>query len=237
MNDSELAVKLFQELINQNEDLIAYQAAFDLVNAASQRLLDLVMEKLSNAKESENGTLKKILNILSGVPTCDLDNTFLFKNNNADITILNKTKNLLDGRSSIFHSAVTFANAFMHAGTDDSFFRKNLEWLGRATNWSKFSATAALGVIHKGNLSQGRTILKPYLPGSSGSANNKGGSLFALGLIFAGHGREVIGTLKSFIDDNGNAAGSNDIDIQLHGAALVQVLRVWAQKVKVFTNP
>ena len=44
LNDSELAVKLFQELINQNEDLIAYQAAFDLVNAASQELLDLVME-------------------------------------------------------------------------------------------------------------------------------------------------------------------------------------------------
>ena len=79
LNDSELAVKLFQELINQNEDLIAYQAAFDLVNAASQELLDLVMEKLSNAKESENGTLKKILNILSGVPTCDLDNTFYLK--------------------------------------------------------------------------------------------------------------------------------------------------------------
>lgn len=97
---------------------------------------------------------------------------------------MNKTKNTLDGRSSIFHSAVTFANAFMHAGTtDDSFIRDNLEWLGRATNWSKFSATAALGVIHKGNLSQGRTILKPYLPGSSGSANSKGGSLFALGLI------------------------------------------------------
>lgn len=225
LNDFELAVKLFQELINQKEDLIAYQAAFDLVNAASQELLDLVIKKLSSAEvdvdEYKQATIKKILNILSGVPTCDLDNTFLFKNNNADVTILNKTKNTLDGRSSIFHSAVTFANAFMHAGTtDDSFIRDNLEWLGRATNWSKFSATAALGVIHKGNLSQGRTILKPYLPGSSGSANSKGGSLFALGLIFAGHGREVIGTLKSFIDENGNAAGSNDIDIQLHGAAL-----------------
>ncbi|KAL6451058.1 RPN2 26S proteasome regulatory subunit RPN2 [Candida maltosa Xu316] len=218
LNDHELATKLFQELVNQKEDLIAYQAAFDLVNAANQELLDLVIKKLS---ETEGPVITKILNILSGVPTCDLDNTFLFKNNNADVTILNKTKNLLDGRSSIFHSAVTFANAFMHAGTtDDSFFRKNLEWLGRATNWSKFSATAALGVIHKGNLSQGRTILKPYLPGTSGSANSKGGSLFALGLIFAGHGREVIGTLKSFIDENGNAAGSNDIDIQLHGAAL-----------------
>ena len=50
----------------------------------------------------------------------------------------------------MYHSAVTFANAFMHAGTtSDEFLRQNLEWLSRATNWSKFSATAALGVIHK----------------------------------------------------------------------------------------
>ncbi|RLV93380.1 26S proteasome regulatory subunit RPN2 [Spathaspora sp. JA1] len=222
LNDSGIAIKLFQELVNKNEDLIAYQAAFDLVNAASQELLDKVINQLSQDFDPiTNVIAKKLLNILSGVPTCDLDNTFLFKNNNTDISILNKTKNLLEGRSSIFHSAVTFANAFMHAGTtDDSFFRKNLEWLGRATNWSKFSATAALGVIHKGNLSQGRNILKPYLPGSSGGAHTKGGSLFALGLIFAGHGREVIGSLKSFIDEHGNAAGSNDNDVMLHGAAL-----------------
>ncbi|KAI5951222.1 RPN2 [Candida jiufengensis] len=219
LSDSTLATKIFQELINQEEQLIAYQAAFDLVNTASQDLLDNVITSLSD--DSENLITKKVLNILSGVPTCDFDNTFLYKNNNTDITILNKTKNLLDGRSSVFHSAVTFANAYMHAGTtDDSFFRKNLEWLGKATNWSKFSATAALGVIHKGNLSQGRTILKPYLPGSTSAAHTKGGSLFALGLIFAGHGREVIGYLKNFIDENGNAAGSNEIDVQLHGASL-----------------
>lgn len=59
-------------------------------------------------------------------------------------------KNALESRNSIYHSAVTFANAFMHAGTtSDEFLRQNLEWLSRATNWSKFSATAALGVIHK----------------------------------------------------------------------------------------
>jgi len=27
--------------------------------------------------------------------------------------------------------------------------RDNLEWLARATNWAKFTATASLGVIHK----------------------------------------------------------------------------------------
>ncbi|KAG5421301.1 RPN2 [Candida metapsilosis] len=219
LNDSQLAINLFQELVKQGEEFIAFQAAFDLVNTASQELLDKVTESFAN--QTENEIVKKTLNILSGVPTSDFDNTFLYKNNDTDITILNKTKNLLDGRSSVFHSAVTFANAYMHAGTtDDSFFRKNLEWLGRATNWSKFSATAALGVIHKGNLSQGRTILKPYLPGSSSAAHTKGGSLLALGFIYAGHGREVVGYLKKFLDDNGSSSGANDIEVQLHGASL-----------------
>ena len=31
------------------------------------------------------------------------------------------------------------------------FFRDNLDWLARATNWAKFTATATLGVIHKGH--------------------------------------------------------------------------------------
>ncbi len=29
------------------------------------------------------------------------------------------------------------------------FYRENLEWLARATNWAKFTATASLGVIHR----------------------------------------------------------------------------------------
>lgn len=222
LNESELAGKIFKELI-KSEPLIAFQGAFDLVNSGSQELLENIIKYLKEDKDfdDEASEESKLINILTGVPTCDLNITFLYKNNHTDITILNKTKNLLEGRSSIFHSAVTFANAFIHAGTtDDSFFRKNLEWLGKATNWSKFSATAALGVIHKGNLSQGRNILKPYLPGSSGSAHTKGGSLFALGLIFAGHGRETIDYLKKFLDDNGSSAGSNDTDVMLHGACL-----------------
>lgn len=223
LNDSAAAANLFKDLIDHGKYLIAYQSAFDVVNSGSQELLDLVVDilKKDEAFKSDEPVQTKLLYILSGVPTCDLDITFLYKNNNTDISILNKTKNLLEGRSSIFHSAVTFANAFIHAGTtDDSFFRKNLEWLGKATNWSKFSATAALGVIHKGNLSQGRNILKPYLPGSSGAAHTKGGSLFALGLIFAGHGRETIDYLKQFLDEYGNAAGSSDTDVMLHGACL-----------------
>lgn len=223
LNDSKLAIQLFKELINKGEKLIAHQGAFDLINSASQELCDKTVKDLKNDPEfkADEPVQARLLHILSGVPTCDLDITFLYKNNNTDISILNKTKNLLEGRSSIFHSAVTFANAFIHAGTtDDSFFRKNLEWLGKASNWSKFSATAALGVIHKGNLSQGKNILKPYLPGSSGAPHTKGGSLFALGLIFSGHGRETIDYLKQFLDEHGNSAGNNETDVMLHGACL-----------------
>lgn len=223
LNEPLLAVQVFKQLINEKKHLIAYQGAFDLVSSASQELIGRVSATLA-ADESfgaEEPIQARLLHILTGIPTCDLDITFLYKNKNIDISILNKTKNLLEGRNSIFHSAVTFANAFMHMGTtDDSFFRKNLEWLGKASNWSKFSATAALGVIHKGNLSQGRNILKPYLPSANGSAYTKGGSLFALGLIFAGHGRETIDYLKLFIDEHGNAAGGADTDVMLHGACL-----------------
>lgn len=143
---------------------------------------------------------------------------FLFRSNKTDIAILNKIRDSLEARNSIFHSAVTFANAFMHAGTTvDSFIRDNLPWLARATNWSKFSATAALGVIHRGHLSQGMKLLQPYLPGAAasaaGSVYTEGGSLFGLGLIFANHGRTVSPYLLQQLQD------ANDEVVQ-HGAAL-----------------
>lgn len=69
--------------------------------------------------------------------------------------ILKNVKTASEVRNSVCHSAVIFANAIMHSGTTvDSFLRENLDWLSRATNWAKFSATAGLGVIHRGHLSQ-----------------------------------------------------------------------------------
>ena len=65
----------------------------------------------------------------------------------------------LQNRNSVCHSAIIFANALMHKGTTvDAFLRQNLEWLSRATNWAKFSATAGLGVIHSGHLAQVRSL-------------------------------------------------------------------------------
>lgn len=92
----------------------------------------------------------------------------------------------------------------MYSGTtSDEFLRQNLEWLSRANNWTKFSATAALGVIHKGQIEQGKQLLNPYLPkeGVEGSPYSEGGSLFALGLVNANHGSGVLPFLSKSLKD------------------------------------
>ncbi|EIT75351.1 26S proteasome regulatory complex [Aspergillus oryzae 100-8] len=157
--------------------------------------------KLSSESQS---AFKNILDILDGIKSIQLNLEFLYRSNKADIAILNKVRDSLEARNSIFHTAVTLSNAFMHAGTThDKFFRDNLEWLGKAVNWSKFTATAALGVIHRGNLSQGQKLLQPYLPrehiagvGGSGSVYSQGGSLYAFGLIYANHGGMAVDLIR-----------------------------------------
>src|SRR5215472_1423619 len=110
----------------------------------------------------------------------------------------------------------------MHAGTtSDVFLRDNLEWLGVASNWSKFSATAGLGVIHKGWFEEGMAILRPYLPQQGGKSQiqgasyMEGGALYALGLINAGcgSGRSVEGYLRDTLK-------LAQTEVMQHGAAL-----------------
>ena len=79
--------------------------------------------------------------------------------------ILKSVKAASEVRNSVSHSAIIFANALMHCGTTvDSFLRDNLDWLSRATNWAKFSATAGLGVIHRGHLAEVRVLRLPQQP-------------------------------------------------------------------------
>lgn len=155
-----------------------------------------------SASSDQHRAYAAMRDILRGTTSIELNLEFLFRAAHVDKVVLNKIRDALEARNSIFHTAVTFANAFMHAGTTvDAFFRENLEWLGKAVNWSKFTATAALGVIHRGNLSQGQKLLDPYLPkdtvaSGSGSPYSQGGSLFALGLIYTNHGTHVLEYLR-----------------------------------------
>ncbi|GFP98326.1 26S proteasome non-ATPase regulatory subunit 1 homolog a [Phtheirospermum japonicum] len=64
-----------------------------------------------------------------------------------------------------------------------------------------------LGVIHRGHLQQGRSLMAPYLPqggaGGGGSPYSEGGALYALGLIHANHGEGI----KQFLKERGLALG------------------------------
>ncbi|KAG0074810.1 proteasome regulatory particle base subunit [Linnemannia elongata] len=214
------SAELLQKLVSsgaQADLLMAYQLAFDLENNATQKYLTKVSDALpADAADAPQPKFAKVKSILSGKETIKLQLEFLCRNNHTDMLILKDSKNVLDARLSVYHSAVTFANAFMNAGTtSDDFLRQNLEWLSRATNWSKFSATAALGVIHKGQLSRGLSLLAPYLPqdGVTASPYSEGGSLFALGLIHANHGDEVLDYLRGVLKDT-------QIEVLQHGACL-----------------
>ncbi|KAI8977190.1 armadillo-type protein [Mycotypha africana] len=231
LNDPSSCAVMLKELIEDSNELMAQQISFDLEENATQEFLSKVAaelpvepeieeEKAEGATEDEkpkNDTpFKKIKSILSGEESIRLHLEFLYRNNHTDLLILKNTKNALESRNSIYHTAVTFANAFMQAGTtSDEFLRQNLDWLSRATNWSKFSATAALGVIHKGQLAQSMNLLAPYLPQESvgNSSYSEGGSLYALGLINANHGAKVLDYLKNALKDTSD-------DVIQHGACL-----------------
>ncbi|KAL3828374.1 hypothetical protein ACJIZ3_017176 [Penstemon smallii] len=161
--------------------------------------------------------LTKIRGILSGETSIQLTLQFLYSHNKSDLLILKTIKQSVEMRNSVCHSATIYANAIMHAGTTvDTFLRENLDWLSRATNWAKFSATAGLGVIHKGHLQQGRSLMAPYLPqggAGGGSPYSEGGALYALGLIHANHGEGI----KQFLRES---LRSTNVEVIQHGACL-----------------
>ena len=175
--------------------------------------------KPQTESEDEMKAVTSVKSILRGTKSIELNLEFLYRSSHSDKAILNKVRDSLEARNSIFHTSVTFANAFMNAGTTiDTFFRDNLEWLGKAVNWSKFTATAALGVIHRGNLGQGKKLLEPYLPkdnpnAGTGSTYSQGGSLYALGLIYTNHGTHVLDYLRQ------QFKATNEEVVQ-HGGAL-----------------
>ena len=78
--------------------------------------------------------------------------------------------------------------------TQDTFLRENLDWLGKSTNWAKFTAVASIGVVHKGHVHESMNLLQPYLPqgGRSSSPYSESGALYALGLIHANKGKLML---------------------------------------------
>jgi len=135
----------------------------------------------------------KVGSILSGEVPISLKSQFLIRKNTSDMLVLKNCKDA--SRNAVCHTATVIANSYMHAGTTcDTFLRDNLDWLAKATNWAKFTATASIGVIHHGHETNALKLMASYLPKdpAGGSPYQEGGALYALGMIHANHGAAII---------------------------------------------
>ncbi|XP_032306217.1 26S proteasome non-ATPase regulatory subunit 1 [Drosophila ananassae] len=167
--------------------------------------VERTIESLNEVEKLHQKNIEKLISILSGEVSIDLQLQFLIRSNHADLQVLRGTKEAV--RVSICHTATVIANAFMHSGTtSDQFLRDNLDWLARATNWAKLTATASLGVIHRGHEKDSLALMQSYLPKEAGpsSGYSEGGALYALGLIHANHGANIIDYLLQQLKDAQN---------------------------------
>jgi 26S proteasome regulatory subunit N2 len=166
--------------------------------------------------------LQNLKLILSGEFTVDLFLEFLHRQTDSDPLMMKTIKTSVENRNSVLHHSAVISHAYLNCGTTaDNFLRENLEWLGKATNWAKFTATASLGVVHKGHVRESMNLLAPYLSqgGVSASPYSEGGALYAMGLIHANKGFSE--TSKTTLEYVRNALKNSGADETVqHGACL-----------------
>ena len=91
--------------------------------------------------------LERLVKILDGRTTMELQLSFLCANNKTDLLILKKMKDSFQ-LNTVLHNAVVVAHAYMNSGTTQhTFLRNNEQWLTKATNWARFSAIGGIGVV------------------------------------------------------------------------------------------
>lgn len=184
--------------------------------------MDVVGDDYSSSSHYEEH-IQKIRRILVEGFDVDLVLNFLFKQSRADSVILHVLKAATEGRVSIsvLHNATVISHAYMNSGTTvDTFLRMNLDWLSKSSNWSKFTAVASIGVVHKGHVHESMNLLAPYLPrqGISASPFSESGALYALGLIHANKGGRGDSATITYLSNALLNAGNNEV-VQ-HGACL-----------------
>jgi 26S proteasome regulatory subunit N2 len=204
------------KLCGQGDHLVAYQLAIDVQETENQPFLLAVRAKV---EESDCAKKAELVRILTGELHDKLNRQFLKKNNHTDMVLIENMKKAIGEKNSITHGACVWANAIMNAyTTNDVFLRDNINWVAKATNWGRFSATASLGMIHMGNKKEAMQVLQPYFHGQGGadaSPYSTAGAYYAYGLI---HANQCTPELITYFTDGFRNSGQNE-SIQ-HGLCL-----------------
>ena len=215
---------------DERDNLQAYQIGFNLFEMDLRNFLSGVANLVVSASLASKQTPIKdgqeqkeadkqartnsLLSILRGETPAKLYLEFLKTKSHGDPALVEKLKKAVEGRNSVMHGSVVFANAMSNCGiTSDAFLRQNLDWLSRATNWARFSATAGVGVIHRGRAEDSKQLLSQLLPAPS--PYTLGGALYAMGLMHCG--RPHCGEASTFIIERLRAANNETVQ---HGACL-----------------
>ncbi len=225
LNDYEELASLLTKwhLESKMSSLVALQIAFDLFDSENQQLVSQVVQKLKQRQFAETDPsnqrqLQRLVNVLLGAETYEIYRRFLSESIKTDGQIATGIKDAIPQTVSALQEACVWANGLLNACTmDDNFLKLNIEWVGKSSNWAKFSCTSTLGMIHRGNKVHALTILQPYLREAEANSNPycAGGAFFALGLIHANQYNAEI--MNTFIT-NMQALGKNDVIC--HGISL-----------------
>lgn len=232
--------KVLESVKNHMKTLIIHENDGETKKKEEEGTTSTTTETTTEEKKKESAVVekyKKLMSALSGNSVNDLGLDFLYSANHSDMYLISYIKMIADSQSKVgkdtgnfdvVRDATLISNALMHSGTSvDVFVRKNIDWLAKAKYWSIFTATAGLGVIHRGHHKHAFKLLGVYLP-TDDMINRKrkaqkyyseGGALFALGLIHADNGAAAVDYLKNALEhatmgqDEGN-------EMVLHGCCL-----------------
>lgn len=248
LDDALLAYQICFDLVDTGDQNFVFQvsnalptkptASPDTETSTNTETADNNSTTLSSRSNDVWDCFDKLKKVLVGGFSSELSLSFLHKHSDSDKRIMENLKKSLEergsARNSVLHHSAIVTHAYLNAGTtNDSFLRDHLDWMRKASNWAKFSATASLGVLHAGHTTEAMTILEPYLPPSSDGdaepSNNvspaggysEGGSLYALGLIHGSHAGSSYSKRKQtceFIRKHLRASHANEVIS--HGAAL-----------------
>lgn len=237
LGDAKPVAEVLSKLLgssNEDEYLMALQLCFDIADSGDQAFAKTLAAQL---QVTDSDRAEKALKILvQGFPA-ELALSFLHKQSKTDRLIIENMKKTMEerssgSRSSLLHNMAVMTHSYLYAGTtNDSFLRDHLDWMKKASNWAKFSATASIGVIHASHGTEAMNLLEPYLPATPDDVNpapvspsggySEGGSLYALGLIHGSHPAAAADKRKEaceFIRKHLRNSHANEVIS--HGAAL-----------------